>query len=218
MVKTMKGLLIKDLQLLKSQKQTYIPSLVIGFIFIFFNQNMTFAATYMSVIISTIAYSTINMDQYGNGMEYLMTLPVSRSSYVREKYLLYILVTLLSVIIAGCSTVARAFIKHVAFQNDELLAALLTALVTSVLMQSVMIPTLLKFGADKSRIALTAILGAGYLIGFASFFLIKKNTDVLGIIRRISAAGLTVGLFAAMAAAIGISFFISLRVMKRKEF
>lgn len=214
----MKGLLIKDLQLLKSQKQTYIPSLVIGFIFIFFNQSMTFAATYLSVIFSTIAYSTINLDQYGNGMGYLMTLPVSRGSYVREKYLLYILVTLLSVIIAGCSTVARAFIKHVAFQNDELIAALLTALVTSVLMQSVMIPVLLKFDADKSRIALTAILGAGYLIGFASFFLIKKNTDVLGIIRRISAAGLTVGLFAAMAAAIGISFFISLRVMKRKEF
>lgn len=218
----MKGLLIKDFQLLKSQKYSYIPGLAIGVIFIFFGSNVTFAATYLSLILSTIAYSTINLDQYGNGMGYLMTLPVSRSSYVREKYLLDILVTLLSVIVAGLSTVAAAFIKHTAFQSDELTAALLTALVTSVLIQSVMIPVLLKFGAEKSRIALVVILGAGYLIGFGGIFLIKKfNMDVPQIIRRISAASVTVlvgCLFAAMAAVIGISFLISLRVMKKKEF
>lgn len=218
----MKGLLIKDLQLLKSQKYSYIPGLIIGIVFIFFNNNVTFAATYLAVIFSTVAYSTINLDQYANGMGYLMTLPISRSSYVREKYLLYILVTLLSVMIAAFVTVAGAFVKHAAFQSEELTAALLAAFVTSVMMQSVMIPVLLKFGAEKSRIALAVILGAGYLIGFGSFFLIKKfNMDVPGIIRRISASGLIVAagcFFAAMAAVIGISFLISLRVMKKKEF
>lgn len=218
----MKGLLIKDLQLLKSQKYSYLPGLIIGLIFVFFNDNVTFAATYLTIIFSTITYSTINFDQYANGLGYLMTLPVSRGGYVREKYFLYILVTFLSVILAACTTLARDFIKHTSFQGDELTAALLAAFVTSVVMQAVMIPVLLKFGAEKSRIALVVILGFGYLIGFGSFFLIKRlNMDISGIIRQISTADLTIVvgcLFVAMATVMGISFLISLRVMKKKEF
>lgn len=218
----MKGLLIKDLQLLKSLSRSFIPGLFIGIAFIFYNGNASFSAVYLTIILSTITYSTISYDQYANGMGYLLTLPVSRSSYVKEKYLLHILVTILSLIVTVFVTAAGCLIRHDSFGTDLFVTALLSSLVMAVMTQSVMTPLLLKFGAEKSRFVIVVILGIGYLIGFSCYFLTKKSKlDFSGIIRRISEAGeaaVVTGICVFLIAAAMISFLISLHIMRKKEF
>lgn len=218
----MKGLLIKDLQLLKSLKQSYIPGLIVGIMFIFLQKEPTFAVTYLTIIFSTIAYNTINCDQYNNGMSYLMTLPVSRRGYVNEKYLLQLLVAALCLIMTGVITIAGSVFRHIGFQADTLTAAMLTSFMTSTLMSSVMVPVMLKFGAEKSRNALAALMGAAYLIGFGSYVLVRRfDVDVSPLIRQITAIGMPVLLglgCTVLLLLMGISYLISLRIMKNKQF
>lgn len=218
----MKGLLIKDFQLLKSQKQSYIPGLIVGIIFIFLYEEATFPFTYLTIVLSTVTYSTINLDQYNNGMSYLMTLPVSRSGYVKEKYLLQLLVTALCLIMTAVFSTAGSFFRHMGFHADTLTAAIMSSFVAAMLMQSVMVPVLLKFGAEKSRITVTVILGMAYLIGFGSYVLVRRfKVDVSALTGQMAAVGTTALLGLGCAALIllmGISYLISLRIMKNKQF
>ena len=117
---------------------------------------------------------------------------------------------------------ARMLVKHAPLQLNVLATAFLSAFVTATLMQSIMIPVLLKFGAEKSRITISIILGIGYLVGFGGYFLIKKfNLDVSGALIRINAANtatVIAGICVGLIMITGISFLISLRIMKKKEF
>ncbi len=218
----MKGLLIKDLQLLKNQRQSYFPGLVIGIVFILFSKNLPFSVTYLTLLFSTITYSTITFDQTSNGMSYLLTLPVSRSIYVREKYFLHLLNTAFAVFLSLFITTARLLLDHTAVQNGPLITAALSSLVTAVLMNSFMIPLQLKFGAEKSRTTLMVFLGFAYLIGFSAWILIRKlNVDIsdaIHLIRVENTAASVMWICAAMLVLMAVSFLLSLRIMKKKEF
>lgn len=220
----MKGLLIKDLQLLKSQKASYFPGLVVGIVFIVSGSNTSFAVMYLTLLFSTITYSTINFDLSSNGMSYLLTLPVSRSIYVKEKYFLHLLNTALCILLSVSITAAGFLFGSAPVQGDVLMTAALSALTFSVLMQSFMIPLLLRFGAEKSRTAVMVFLGLVYLIGFSAWILIRKfDVDLssaihLVEIQDISTAAFTTCTCAAMLILMAVSFLLSLRIMKKKEF
>lgn len=218
----MKGLFIKDLQLLKGQKQSYFPGLVIGVAFVLFGSNTSFAAMYLTLLFATITYSTISFDQTSNGMSYLLTLPISRSIYVKEKYVLYLLNTVFCMLLSMVLTRVSFLVGHTAVPGGALATAAISSLVMSVLMQSFMIPLLLRFGAEKSRTALAVFLGGVYLVGFTAWMLIRKFeidlSSALHLITVTNTAAAVTGICIAMAILTAASFMISLQIMKKKEF
>lgn len=92
----MRGLLIKDFQLVKNQKTTL-------FIFLAISLAMLLSQwTYFSFVFGFLTFSgliftigTFSYDEFQNGLSFLMTLPIQRKHYVQEKYLFgWILITI----------------------------------------------------------------------------------------------------------------------------
>ena len=85
----MKGLFVKDIELMKQQKQFFILVVVMGVILnLAGSGSSSFAAGYFTFVTAIFAITTISYDEFDNGLAFLMTLPVTRKQYVAEKYLL----------------------------------------------------------------------------------------------------------------------------------
>jgi len=220
----MKGLLIKDLQLLKKQKILFAFAAFFSFVFMFYRfNNMMFIVGYVTSLFSFMSATTIVYDQHSNGMSFLLTLPVSRSSYTKEKYLLMLFIMAGSLAVSLLLFLAGVCIKHIPFDLDLLLQVLLSSALWSALVHALLIPIQLKFEAEKSRLVYIVIIGFVYAVIFgiralATYF----DIDVPALFRSlISHAGTTVLamlLCLAMAGILGISFLVSLHIMKKKEY
>ena len=90
----MKGLFLKDLGLVKGQKQFFGVILIMMVLFTTAYTNFAFIIAYITVMVGILTLTTISYDEFENGMGYLFTLPVSRREYVGEKYLFSIVTTL----------------------------------------------------------------------------------------------------------------------------
>ena len=85
----MRGLLVKDIELMKQQKQFFILVIVMGIILnLTGSGSVSFATGYFTIITAIFAITTMSYDEFDNGFVFLMTLPVSRKQYVAEKYIL----------------------------------------------------------------------------------------------------------------------------------
>ncbi len=218
----MKGMLIKDFMLLKNQKQFFVTILVFAFLFFGMYDDTTFAFTYIVVLCTLFTISTISYDEYDNGMSYLFTLPISRKGYVKEKYVFGII----SICIALIASTVLYFVFRMAKNQDygvqELLIQLFTSLMVAMFMLAFSLPIQLKFGAEKSRIALLAVFGCIVAMGIIVVKLGESmNLDMGSYLAKVNgmrpqmliAAGILIGIFA-----IFISCLISLRIIKKKEF
>ena len=84
----MKGLLIKDIHLMKNQgKVLIIMCVLMAIMFGTMNGNIYGAAAYVTFILTLFTVSTISYDEYDNGYLFLFTLPITRKQYINEKYL-----------------------------------------------------------------------------------------------------------------------------------
>ena len=85
----MSGLLMKDLELLKVNIKTYFIVFAVGIIYLFVQTDGSiFFISYMIFVSLSVTVGTISYDGYHHGMNFLMTLPVTRKQYVWSKYLL----------------------------------------------------------------------------------------------------------------------------------
>ena len=64
----MKGLLLKDLKIVMGQKRLFVMALLIAAIFVWSTEDVTFAASYIVVMMSMLSLSTIGYDEM-NGNE-----------------------------------------------------------------------------------------------------------------------------------------------------
>ena len=84
----MKGLLIKDFKLLKVQKNFFLLILCIAIgMEIFTNStSSSFIIGFLSFVATLFTLSSISYDEFDNGNAFLFSLPITRKSYVTEKY------------------------------------------------------------------------------------------------------------------------------------
>ena len=81
----MKGLLIKDFQLMKNQGKILIAILVVIAAFgIIADGNSSFLTAYITIFLALFTTSTISYDEYDSGYLFLFTLPVNRKICVRD--------------------------------------------------------------------------------------------------------------------------------------
>ena len=214
----MRGLLVKDLRLMLQQKR-FLIVLVLMALFFTSTQTGMFPVFYMAMLAMIFSVSTISYDEYDNGYPFLMTLPFDRRDYVREKYLLCIMMSAV-----GC--VAGSILKLVkpgeGTALEEKLAQICLYLLITVLATAVILPLLLKFGAEQGRIWLFLIIGGLALAGGAVLELLPRDAASAGeILDKISGLGIW-GLVGCLAGGVlllaFISYCISVRVMEKKEF
>lgn len=227
----MKGLLIKDIKLMTKNKMATLSLLFIAIIFVLMtgkDQQYAFAVGYITMLAGIYASSTISMDENGGSLPFLMTLPVTRRVYVVEKYLFVIASCLI-----GCILTTMGYVL---VNTDQWQTIILQGIVIFAVMSfyyMIMLPLQLKYN-DKSRVALFGLI----MFCITAGVVYKKTASQIntaGIWLNLSgikslAVNIINGilslnkLFVIIAALLiwlicwGVSFCISLEIMRRKEF
>ena len=75
----MKGLLIKDFQLLKAQKSFFIVLIAVAVGMGLFSYDTSFITGFLTFAVSLFTISTVSYDEFDNGNAFLFSLPISRT-------------------------------------------------------------------------------------------------------------------------------------------
>ena len=217
----MKGLLIKDFKLLKGQKNFFMAIVAISLIMIITSPGTSFPIGFLGFVGSLFSLSSISYDECDNGNAFLFSLPITRKDYVLEKYIFGLISGITSLLLGTViSLIAIGIAKTGSFNEIFITAGSLFP--TILLILSIMLPFILKFGGEKGRIAIIGVMGFIFVIGL----LIIKATEFMGIdlyalLKKLPQFEplVYIILFLLLSVVIlGISYLISLTILKKKEF
>lgn len=218
----MRGLLIKDYHLLTGRRNFFLMVIALGIIFIGVYENPAFPVGYMTILMTIFSMSTISYDEFENGMAFLMTLPVGRKCYVREKYVFSILCAGITAVLSTILTIVIAAGRSAGIDYKEMVMIGICIIGVAVLIVSVMIPIEIKFGVERGRTAMGIIAGVSCLLAFAvSYFAEKLPTDVTAVAEVFTQAKPSIlAIFCVLFLIIVVicSYLLSVRFMEKKEF
>ena len=214
----MTGCLIKDLMLIKNQKQFLVIIGVIGLMMLIIYDNPSFVFGYLTVMLSFLPITTLAYDDAENGAAYLFSLPVTRRGYVAEKYLFSIGFTLVTGAVVYGVVWVGCLLKRYPIQAEEmgmLLLASLSFLATA-------IPVQIRFGSERSRIAGAIVMCSLFVICYGGARLLGALSIDEETLERAAASIGTAGIaglaITAWIVIYGISCLVSFRLIAKREF
>ena len=180
----------------------------------------SFSLGYMMVVSAMLVVTTISYDYFENGMSFMFTLPISRKSYVVEKYVLALLVEL---VMAGFSVLIQ--VGSILLGNPaDWMVLLITGVgcfVAAMLLLAVYIPVYIKCGPEKSRIVIFIVVG---IVAVGTYLVAKVEAvqklleQLIEALSKMSAMQITVIGVAIFVLVMLASVGISIRMLEKKEF
>ncbi|MBS6559606.1 MAG: ABC-2 transporter permease [Clostridiales bacterium] len=217
----MKGLLIKDFRLLKTQKNFFFLIVAVAIVMAISTKDCSFIIGYLTFIGSLFTLSTISYDEFDNGNVFLFSLPVSRKNYVAEKYGFGLIMGISSWILATILVLIEGLIRNTDMTVDILISALIILPIMLILL-ALMIPFHLKFGGEKGRIAIIGAVGLLFVLGILVVKMVKVfhvNLDAIFNAFPVISVGVLIGIEMAMAIVLLLfSYKVSIMIMRKKEF
>lgn len=216
----MRGLLIKDWKVLKRQGR-YLGTavLLICAMSVVGSKNLSsFITSYVTFMLSMFSFSSFSYDEYDNGMAFLMALPTGRQDYVKEKYVFSFLLVF-GGWLAGILLRTVFFLPR--FSMEEYLETLVSDPVYLLLCLTyvgLMLPALVKFGAEKGRNVVITLIAA-FMIAF--FLAAKVGLPLfqkIGVLLEADPLKMFACMMAACLLVWMISYQISVLIMQKKEF
>lgn len=210
----MKGLLLKDFAIVKQQGRSIFIIVAIAIFMMFAGNDITFVVAYANMLFVMFGITTLNYDAFDNGFSFLFTLPISRKLYVAEKYLFSLMCVAAGLILSS------VLMTVTGNMNSDALSFIVGYAMAATLLLSILLPVELKFGPEKGRIAMIVI----FAIVFAVVFGLKKvseSVDFTSVIvtingmNKVALAGILIGIDVIV---LVVSYFISCRIMEKKEF
>ena len=215
----MKGLLIKDIQLFLKQKKIFLIWFAITLVFL--NRDPVFGISYSLFLMVIMLVGTISYDDFDNGMGFLMTLPISRKTYVVEKYIFVMSGALVTGMITLVISVVYLLMHPTVMGITDLLISFGMLYAIMGIMAAVYLPFQLKYGAEKGRLVLLVVTG----FIFIGVFLVRKietaeqyAMNIGTVLNALSPVSLMVVLLIAAAAALFISIKISIGIVEKEEY
>ncbi len=216
----MLGLIEKDLRLTLVRKQTLVIFLVMALV-MGMSMNGSFLISYLTMLAMIVGTGSITYDEYDNGFSFLMTLPFDRKTYVREKYLFSLIVS----VAAWCFGAIVFAIIDVVRNGGASLSEIpmMTAVIPSMyIATAIIVPLQLKFGAEKSRLVLFILFGliAVLVVGSSSFLEDAANPlfKIANTLHDIPGFVTILILIAVCGIVSVISYLFSVQIMEKKEF
>ena len=201
----MKGLLIKDLLLMIKSKKVILFMLFIGIVGGI--NDISFATGYILMVLAILSLSTISYDEANHGLKTLFTLPISKSDYVKEKYLF-------SLIIIGIGFV---FVTILGCFSKSGFMETLIILSTALFLLAISLPFQLKEGNEKGRIVLLVVVfGCTFLFAFLNQFIPKFFESMEETLNALDPTIFSVGLLITSIILYIISMMISIRIYNKK--
>ncbi|MCR5482000.1 MAG: ABC-2 transporter permease [Clostridia bacterium] len=218
------GLLTKDSALIFQRKRVIIALALWALAMCIALDDATFVVGWLTTINAFFAISSVTYDEYDNCYPFLMSLPVTRKTYVLEKYLFGFLCGMGAWVFSVVVCFGFALFKGSIAEPLEELIILSVFIPLFMLIVSLILPAAIKWGTEKGRIALflgmalivVVIMLAGKISsaaegngGFLSSF---------GGIAAFSVYQLIAGFFVITAVVTALSAVLSMRIMEKKEF
>lgn len=226
----MKGLLIKDLKIILNQKKLFLIAILFGAFFAYTNEDVTFAATYIVILMSMLSLTTISYDDINGGMLFILSLPTTRKLYVIEKYLFTALNLVFSCIVSIIVCMLLGMLFGLDINTSTIIATTAGSTVGVGLMLAVNIPLELKFGVEKSRTAIFLSVAAIAVIIVGGYKLLTEvlHVDLKGMAadvlsklpsNEVALDAIIAGVFfLVLVIILAISYVFSYKIMKNKEY
>ena len=216
----MKGLIIKDLCVIKNQMKSLLLVLALFIFLSIANKDATFVLFLIPFYMIMILITTFNYDEFNKWDSYCNSLPLSRKEIVKSKYILFNATSLI-VLIVGilASLIIPNFIENTTFES--LFASIIGVAFGICLVISLLIPFYYKFGSNKGRIMLfLCIVILALIIGMITsldIFNNKEQMNLLNSLNNLSLGMITLLLIILAIIVMSISYYISVRIYKNKE-
>lgn len=215
-----KGLIIKDLLQLKSYKKTLIV-----FIFVFVatsiaQENSRNLLTVMLTLgLGMFSIATFSYDEMAKADKYILTLPLTKKEVVLGKYLLVIISTILGSILG---VIASSILELVTTGDQPNFLELIELAIGSIfgigIVESIQVPFIYKYGAEKGRIQIfIAIAAVAFLLGGILWLGEKYGVNFLDMNINAFMKLLPIVLVMATAIVYFVSFKISYKIYEKKE-
>jgi ABC-type transport system involved in multi-copper enzyme maturation permease subunit len=206
----MKGLLLKDLLVLRQQSKIYLFMILMFAAFAIINEDPSFAGGMVAIVAVMLPITAMSYDERAGWDRLALSMPVSRKAMVLSKYLLG----------AGFSVVAFLISLLLGLKSNDPAGepagtAFATALVfwsVCIILFSVLMPLFIRLGVEKGRIVMMAVLfvPTGVLIFLSSTGIVQADPEGLERLLRMAPIA-AIALFVA-------SILISFRLYEKKEF
>lgn len=201
----MKGLLVKDFLLMIKSKKVILFMLFIGIIGGI--NDISFATGYILMVLAILSLSTISYDEANHGLNTLFTLPISKSDYVKEKYLFSLIITGIGFALVA---ILNCFSKS-GFMETFIIVSI------ALLLLALSLPFQLKEGNEKGRIVLfVVVFGCTFLFAFLNQFIPKFFDSIESVLNTMDPTMFSVGLLIASIILYIISMMISIRIYNKK--
>ena len=222
----MKGLIKKDLYNLASYKTTliiFVCFCVFGFAT---TESVSIIPILMCTIIGMISLSTFNYDASSKSDKFILSLPLTRKEIVLSKYVLAILSVFLGAILGFLFSILAVFCLNI-IRPDHVISLNVQSLFISTIggmfgisfIQSIQIPCVYKWGAEKGRIQMFLVIFAIILlIVVLSFWFMNMGISMDE--KQIESFFHTYGIFLLLFLMIvmyTISYQISYRIFQKKD-
>lgn len=218
----MRGLIYKDLQIMKNNAGVLLAGFgMAGLLLVLTDSDVSFIVSYFTFFSIMMALNTLGYDDLNHGMQSILSLPVTRSGYVKEKYVFTIAFAAFGWLFAFVAGAVYESVRGEAVGLSYLFTSVMGALVMCGL-AVLMIPVQLYFGAEKARVAIFAVVMGIVLVGYGINYVLKSfDIELVKMADRLmelhTAAALAVGA-ALMAILLLISMSISIMIVKKKEY
>lgn len=207
----MRGLLYKEYALFKPQLKSWTGALVILSIYAILFKNLSMLLMLIAIAGTMVSANSFSYDRMYHCEEWIAAMPVSRKQMVMAKYLFLLAMDLILSVVLVTAVMGVGVMFHADLL--DILASGCSVLAVTVLLQSVSLPLIYKLGPEKARIfyALIGIAPMVLLFVLKQMEMLPPLTDELGylILKALPFIGI---------AAMSLSFVLSVRIYRKKEF
>lgn len=220
------ALLKKDLYNLSSYKTSLIIILILVPIFCISISDIQFIIPALTMMLGMIAISTFSYDDMSKANKYINAMPCTKKEVVRGKYILAIMGIFLGGVIGTIVTIIVGNIinivnpsSDVVLNYQEIIINAITWMTGLFIIQSIQIPLIYKYGAEKSRIVMIMlmILAGGIIVFVEPLIPAIYNIINIQIPQNLYTVIIGIGLALLVSVMYIISFKISYKTYKNKE-
>ena len=207
----MKGLLLKDLYMMKKYCKAYLLLIVIFVAVSFASSENLFFVFYPCLLCGMIPVNLLAYDERSRWLQYSETMPYTKGQIVSGKYVIGLATQVSVLLITGIAQAIRMSMND-AFVLGEYLVLMMLLLILSLLASSITLPFMFKLGVEKGRMAYYIMIGivcAGSII--LSNLLsggMQEEIKLNGILPIICLIG--IGIYA-------LSWYLSVAFYKKRE-
>ena len=217
----MKGLYVKDLQLLAKQKLFFLAIIFLTVMNSYNLESLAIVPALMLFFFVTLIFTTVTYDEMNHGLAFLFTLPISRKKYALQKYSLALIGSILALVISVVIVFSMTGIQGKTVNLEEFGLTLVSLFIVGVFYISLMMPVYFKFGEQKSRMIMILLMAVIFFCAYlGKSVIVKLGINLNAILQRISDTPLWLMLTGGVVAGglVGVlSYLLSLKILEKKE-